>query len=162
RTMSEAVAAPPAVTLTRTYPVPRERVFAAWTDPALITQWFFPAPGFHNEPTIDARPGGDYRIVMNHPSGKNMVVRGTYRALAPRSKLVFTWEWEDGRDADGSVVTVELLDLGNSPELRLTHELLQTEQSREEHERGWIGCLQNFHTFIDPASAPAAPQVQTA
>ena len=30
--------------LTRVIDAPRERVFAAWTDPALLKQWFAPAP----------------------------------------------------------------------------------------------------------------------
>jgi uncharacterized protein YndB with AHSA1/START domain len=53
------------------FDVPREAVFAAWTDPAEIAAWFgpdgFTAPAERME--IDLRVGGRYAITMVRPDG---------------------------------------------------------------------------------------------
>jgi uncharacterized protein YndB with AHSA1/START domain len=44
--------------MSRTFDAPRERVFAAWTNPDHLREWFGP-PGVSNvECELDARPGG--------------------------------------------------------------------------------------------------------
>lgn len=53
----------------RVLPVARERVFAAWTEPALLQQWWGPA-GFSNLfHEFDLRPGGAWRLDMRGPDG---------------------------------------------------------------------------------------------
>jgi uncharacterized protein YndB with AHSA1/START domain len=41
--------------------VPPEAVFAAWTDPESIKQWFAPRPYSITRCEIDLRPGGGFR-----------------------------------------------------------------------------------------------------
>lgn len=42
--------------LERTLPVAPDRVWAAWTDPALLVQWFTPAPWKTVSADLDVRP----------------------------------------------------------------------------------------------------------
>lgn len=56
--------------LERVVDVPPEAVWAAWTTPHLITQWFTPAPWKTVECQIDLRPGGAFRTVMQSPEGE--------------------------------------------------------------------------------------------
>ena len=42
--------------LERTIPVPPERVWAAWTKPELLMQWFTPAPWKTVAAELDLRP----------------------------------------------------------------------------------------------------------
>ena len=53
--------------LTRLIDAPREKLFRAWTEPALLQQWFAPLP--HTTPIVelDVRPGGANRVVMRGP-----------------------------------------------------------------------------------------------
>lgn len=44
--------------LTRHIPAPREKVYQAWTDPALIVQRFTPPPYVTTRAELDARTGG--------------------------------------------------------------------------------------------------------
>jgi uncharacterized protein YndB with AHSA1/START domain len=93
------------VTLTRTFDAPRELVFAAWTDPKHIANWWGPR-GFTN-PVCEwnAVPGGKIAVTMrandeiaaaigmkDHPMG------GEFREVMPPSKLVFTTTAFDGPD----------------------------------------------------------------
>jgi uncharacterized protein YndB with AHSA1/START domain len=58
---------------------PREKVFQAWTDPALIKQWFAPLPFTTPVVETDVRPGGSSLIVMRGPDGNefpNRAIKG--------------------------------------------------------------------------------------
>jgi uncharacterized protein YndB with AHSA1/START domain len=76
--------------LTRIINAPREKLFRAWTEPALITQWFTPPPWKTIRAEIDARPGGASLIVMRGPDGTEMPNRGVYLEVVKDERLVFT------------------------------------------------------------------------
>ena len=59
------------------------------------------------------------------------VVGGVYREVSPPEKLLYTWIWEKGL-SDTSDWTTEIV---------LTQEQLADEHMRDEHNQGWIGCL---------------------
>ena len=149
-----SLAAPPALVITRTIHASREHVFAAWTDARQLAQWFSPTADFTIEATADPRPGGSYRIAMHHPSGKTHIVGGTYREVHPPQRLVFTWAWEQGNSAETTLVTIDLRSTGSATELTMTHELLPTEDSRQQHEHGWNGCLNRLTLLLDPNAPP--------
>jgi uncharacterized protein YndB with AHSA1/START domain len=87
-------ATPPAtdhlLTLTRLIDVPREKLYRCWTEPALIVQWFTPAPWKTVEAVVDVRAGGSSLITMEGPDGTRMPNRGVYLEVVPNEKLVFT------------------------------------------------------------------------
>jgi uncharacterized protein YndB with AHSA1/START domain len=150
--MSTAVAAPvTSLTIVRTINAPRERVFSAWTDPALLSQWFIPGTGFTVTATNDLRRGGSYSITMRNPKGGLHTATGKYMEIAPPERLVFTWtSVENPALATDSLVTILLRDLGSKTELTLTHTQLPNADSVENHTQGWTGCLNSFELFFDP------------
>jgi uncharacterized protein YndB with AHSA1/START domain len=59
------------ILITRIFDAPRELVFAAWTDPDQVAQWFGPE-GFdtpRETVEIDLRVGGRYELAMVHKDG---------------------------------------------------------------------------------------------
>lgn len=76
--------------LTRLIDAPREKLFRAWTDPALIVQWFTPAPWKTLRAEVDLRPGGSSLIVMQNPEGQEFPSPGVYLEVVKNEKLVFT------------------------------------------------------------------------
>ena len=80
-----------------------------------------------------------------------MTVFGEYRELVPGNKIVFTWQWDDDDDWKNisSVVTVELSDRDGGTELRLTHEQLPSEESRDRHNEGWSSVLDRLEKFFN-------------
>jgi len=129
---------------------PRERVYAAWTDPVQLRQWFGPENVQTRNLIVDARVGGEFRWDLVNSEGENMTMRGEYRELQPGKKIVFTWQWEDDEDWQNhiSIVTVELYDREGDTELRLTHEQLPNEESRGGHTRGWNSALDKFEKLF--------------
>ena len=129
---------------------PRDRVYAAWTDPAQLKQWFGPESVQTRELIADARVGGKFRWDLTNAEGEEMTCRGEYLELQPGKKIVFTWQWDDDEvwENHTSVVTVELDDCDGGTELRLTHEQLPNEESRDGHTGGWNSALDKFETFF--------------
>ena len=64
--------------LTRLIDAPREKLFRAWTEPALLRQWFTPRPWTVAHAEMDVRPGGSNLIVMRGPEGQEFPNREVY------------------------------------------------------------------------------------
>lgn len=76
--------------LERIVDVPPELVWAAWTTPEHVKQWFTPAPWKTVECEIDLRPGGIFRTVMRSPEGQEFPNVGCYLDVTRHRKLVWT------------------------------------------------------------------------
>lgn len=89
-TASAAPASDRTLTLTRVLNAPREKLYRAWTEPALITQWFTPPPFVTTSAALDVRAGGSSLIVMRGPDGTEYPNPGIYLEVVPNERLVFT------------------------------------------------------------------------
>ncbi len=76
--------------LIRLIDAPPEKVFRAWTDPALLKQWFCPKPWSVASAELDVRPGGTSVIVMRSPEGQEFPNSGVYLEVVKNERLVFT------------------------------------------------------------------------
>ena len=76
--------------LERVVDVPKELVWAAWTNPEHLKKWFTPVPWQTVGCEIDLRPGGIFRTVMRSPEGEEFDSSGCYLEVIPNEKLVFT------------------------------------------------------------------------
>jgi uncharacterized protein YndB with AHSA1/START domain len=134
--------------LTRVLPAPREKVFAAWTEEAMIKKWFCPGEGMTVPVAeLDVREGGNYRLVIEDAEGETYSPSGTYEKIVPNERLVFSWQWADSDLI--TRVTIDLKDHGNNQtELTLTHEGFPETEIRDRHSEGWEGCLANLQDVI--------------
>ena len=67
----------------RCYEAPPERVFAAWTEPERMKQWWGPAGWTIAHSQADLRPGGAFRYTMRSPDGDEHMVEGTIAEIDP-------------------------------------------------------------------------------
>ncbi|MFL5891696.1 MAG: SRPBCC domain-containing protein [Solirubrobacterales bacterium] len=151
----DAAAAPSAaVHVTRELAAPRNDVFRAWTQPDLFARWFTPPGNSSVTAELDVRPGGDYRIKLERTQlvpGTSYIV-GRYLEVDPPERLVFTFGWEDPPPMAGiealetldSRVTVQFRDRGESTEISITHERLETAELRGFHRWGWETTLEQL------------------
>ena len=95
----------------RVFDAPRDRVFAAFTDPELIPEWWGPRDATTIVDRMEVKPGGAWRFVIRNPDGTETGFRGTYREVSPPERVVQTFEWE-GMPGHVSVETVTFEDLG--------------------------------------------------
>src|SRR5260221_109401 len=82
------------VKLIRTFDAPREKVFAAHTDPKLLTQWW--GPGFltNTIEKFEAKPGGQWRVIQKDPQGNEFAFHGVYHEVVSPELIVRTFEYE--------------------------------------------------------------------
>ena len=129
---------------------PPDRVYAAWTDPAQLKEWWGPESARTRNFAADVRVGGKYRWDLTNQEGEEMSVFGEYRELVPGKKIVFTWKWDDDEIWENrtSIVIVELSDREGGTQLLLKHEQLPSEESRDRHNEGWNGVLDRLEKFL--------------
>jgi uncharacterized protein YndB with AHSA1/START domain/predicted Ser/Thr protein kinase len=125
-------------------PAPPAQVFAVWTDPGQMADWYAPTDDFG--PTVgevDLQVGGQYRVGMLLPGRTEpRFVSGQYCRVEADRTLSFTWAWEpDTPGTRETQVTVEFHPKGDGTDLVLTHERFRSETDKESHARGWQGCL---------------------
>jgi uncharacterized protein YndB with AHSA1/START domain/predicted enzyme related to lactoylglutathione lyase len=99
------------IRIERIFAAPRERVWAAMTDPAQLAQWW----GRGNQLTVERlelRRGGHWRFVEHTPDGARHGFEGRYREVVPPHRIVQTFEW-DGMPGHVVINETELEDLGD-------------------------------------------------
>jgi uncharacterized protein YndB with AHSA1/START domain len=119
-------------------------VFSVWTDPAQMSDWYAPSDDFG--PTIgevDPQVGGAYRIGMLLPGQTEpRFVSGQYCRFDAPWTLSFTWAWEPLKEGwRETQVTLEFQPSDVGTKLVLTHERFRSEPDKNDHTRGWQGCL---------------------
>jgi uncharacterized protein YndB with AHSA1/START domain len=142
-------AARPSLTFNRRLNASPEKVYAAWTDPQKIVQWFGRADLKPDtmRAEIDARVGGRYRINFNTESGEYFEVGGIYRDVVPNERLVFSWAWHSTPERE-SLVTVTLKPDSAGTLLTVHHEQLFDQAARDGHARGWTGALEKLEKYL--------------
>jgi len=76
--------------LTREFDATPEKLYRAWTQPALITQWFTLGTWKAVKAEMDVRPGGANLITMRGPDGAEFPNRDVYLEVVPNKRLVLT------------------------------------------------------------------------
>ncbi|QJW84559.1 SRPBCC domain-containing protein [Ramlibacter terrae] len=141
----------PELHIVRRYPVARDKVWAAWTDPQALSQWF--GPGEMNSVTVaelDVRKGGRYRVRFRTPDGEEHEVRGEYVAVDPLRELVFSWAWQSTPDRV-SQIAVRLRPVEDGTELDFRQTRFFDQAARDNHERGWSMTFAKLDTALAAA-----------
>lgn len=79
------------LTLQRVIRAPRQTIWQAWTDPALLERWWVPAPTIAHVDRLDVRPGGGFVTSMSE-DGHTFVPHtdSIFLVVEPETRLVFT------------------------------------------------------------------------
>jgi uncharacterized protein YndB with AHSA1/START domain len=134
--------------LTRIIDAPREKLYRAWTEPALLKQWFAPLSYTTPVAELDVRPGGAILVVMRDPQGNDMPNRGVYLEVVPNERLVstdaYTEAWEPSPKPFMTVI-LTFEDVGGGKTRYTARARHWTTEDREAHEKmgfhvGWGLC----------------------
>lgn len=143
--------------LRRNFKCSPETLFSCWTDPRHLAKWW--GPEGMNAPVIDldVKPGGRWRTVMRNDKGEEFKVQGVYREVMPPKRLVFTWAWEDetGKPGHESIVTLTVTPEGGGAALHMVHDVLESDESRDNHNKGWTSSLNCLAAYTDELAKAA-------
>lgn len=132
----------------RSYDVPVDQVFRAWSDPELKARWFAGSAealgvGYEN----DFRVGGHEVNRGGPPGGPVFTFDSEYRDIVPEQRIVYTYEmFADENRLSVSVATVQFHNLGATTQLVLTEQGVfldgyDTAVQREEGTRELLASL---------------------
>lgn len=135
------------LTMTREYPYPADRLFRAWTEVGLLTQWFGCAENMlWTVHEWDVRPGGAIRVSLMFDHGP-FEVTGEFLLVEPPHRLCYRWQGEQTVD-----VTIE--DAPGGSRLTLAHSGL-SDFEMPIVTGGWTFGLDQLGGRV-PAGAPEA------
>ncbi|MEN8161274.1 MAG: SRPBCC domain-containing protein [Myxococcota bacterium] len=124
----------------RSFDAPRERIYRAFTDPALRSRWLRPADDWTVPTTeLDPRVGGAYRDVFRSPEGEEFSEHGRFEELREPERLVYSCRFEGGGVVEPEMrVVIDLDDAGGGKtRVRLAQTGYRSRQNRDEQEQGW-------------------------
>jgi uncharacterized protein YndB with AHSA1/START domain len=105
---------PPAMIGTRVLDAPRALVFAAWTDPEHLAQWWGPDGFSTTTSAFDLRVGGVWRFVMHGPDGRDYQNRITFDEIVRPALLRYHHGGGDDVEPVQFRTTVTFEDLGGN------------------------------------------------
>jgi uncharacterized protein YndB with AHSA1/START domain len=74
---------------TRTFDAPRERIFAAFSDPSRLARWWGPNGFTNTVHEFDMQPGGAWRFTMRGPDGAEYPSESVFVEIAKPARIVF-------------------------------------------------------------------------
>jgi len=77
------------LTMVRIFDAPREKIWRAWTDEKIMSQWFGPKNFITPVCAIDARPGGALYLEMEDDGGNRYPMWADFEEVKVPKRLVF-------------------------------------------------------------------------
>ena len=112
----------------RVFAAPRSRVWAAFTKPDLLAQWWARGNDMHIE-RWEFERGGHWRFV-ERADGDTFGFEGRFREISPEDRLSYTFEW-DGQPGHVLVETNTFVDLGDETTKLVVVSQFLTQEERD-------------------------------
>jgi uncharacterized protein YndB with AHSA1/START domain len=123
-----------------------QRLFDAWTQPAMLREWWGPKGVKCIEAEVDLRVGGRYRIANRFPDDRVIWIAGEFERIEPPSILVYSWRVEP--ETMSERVTVRFERRRDATEVIVVHERIAERAARDQHEHGWQDCLDGLEALV--------------
>ncbi len=146
---STAVADDRSLKMEHVFKAPPPEVFRAWTDLAVLKQWWAPDGFTIPDAALDVRPGGAWHSSLVGPDGKRYLTNGVIREIVPNKRIVMTWAWvENGVRGHETIVEVTLEPKGKGTLLRLSQRVFETVADVEGHTWGWKSSFEILERLL--------------
>lgn len=141
--------------ISRLVRAPRAKLWRAWTDPALLKEWWCPQPWATEVRAFELRPGGNFHTFMRGPDGGTSDNPGSFLDLVPEQRIVFTslltGGWRPATPWMPFTAIITMADEGEGTRYiaRVMH---PDPATRDKHEamgfhEGWGTCIDQLDAF---------------
>jgi uncharacterized protein YndB with AHSA1/START domain len=145
------------LTISRIIKAPRAIVWAAWTDPKQLEEWWCPKPWRAEVRAFDLRPGGAFDTLMHGPDGEENPSPGSFLDVVPMERIVFTTALSEGWRpaapwlAITAIITMKDHADGTDYSALALH---ADRESRDRHEElgfyeGWGTCIEQLAAIVE-------------
>jgi len=148
------------ILITRVFDAPRELVFAAWTDPQRVAQWWGPKGYSSFACEIDLRVGGVFSLRMQGPDGVVYPCTGVFREVVKPERIVYTGPSEKNHPCGAglppnAIVTVNFVEHDRKTTLTI-HARLESAADRDAavdagFVPGWDSTLERLAELLSTA-----------
>jgi len=140
------------VEVSRTFNVPVERLYQAWTSEEDLRQWWRPMENRLKHLTNDITPGGQVVYTFESDQGNEVLtIKGDYKEVEAGRKLVYTWNWllptPTVHNSD-FLLTVLFEPTENGSRLQVKQENFAHEESVQPHRDGWEKALTDLEQYL--------------
>jgi uncharacterized protein YndB with AHSA1/START domain len=137
-------------TLTRTFAAPRALVWAAFTEPDQLGQWFGPAEGHLEGTRLDVRVGGTWSTTMVIPGMGEIPWVGKFLEVDEPSHLVMTLSDQGVLGELYDLWTIDLVEDGDRTELTLRQSGGHlTDEQYEQAKEGTAAFLERMALLVE-------------
>ncbi len=139
----------------RIFKAPRELVFKAFTDPAMIVKWWGPREWPTTNKVMDVRPGGVWHYHMTGPDGTEAWGKAVYKVIIPVEKVVWVDYFSDAEgnespEMPSTLATFNFVDLGDGrTKMSSMSEYASAEQLKAVTEMGVVSGLSESLDKLD-------------
>ena len=131
-----------------------EKVFRAYTDPAILSQWFAPKPWRITDAIVEPRPGGRFQFTMHGPDGEVFPNTGVFLEVIPNRRIIttdaFTPEWKPSGQPF-MAARIELESTGDGKTRYTATASHWSEEAMKQHEQ--MGFHEGWGTVADQLNA---------
>ncbi len=126
----------------RIYKAAPQRVFAAWSDPAIKSRWFIgPAGWTQVRRELDFKVGGNEILHGKFSDGSESLFSARYHDIVPNQRIVYVYEMHvKGRLHSVSLATVELSAVGAATRMLFTEQVAFLDGTDAD-----AGCASRLH-----------------
>ena len=140
------------IVITRLFDAPRTLVFEAWTHPEHVARWWGPNGFTTTISEMNVKPGGDWRLVMHGPDGRDYINHIVFVEVVEPRLLVYQHEPEPGTEPVNFQTTVAFAEQGEKTLVTLhmlfptaaVHELVVTHYHAIEGGQQTLGRLAGY------------------
>lgn len=136
------------LTIRRTIDAPPERVFAAFTDPEEMAQWYGHGAMDVEVHALEAEPGGSFSITMRDDESYD--IEGEFLEVVENERIVHTWYV--------GTVTVDLAEAAGGTEIVFTHDGFPDRSITDQHAEGWIPAIDALATVVEERGGQEATE----
>jgi uncharacterized protein YndB with AHSA1/START domain len=131
------------------FSAPPDRIFAMLTEPAELSKWWGPRGFELPAAELELSVNGRYRFTMEPPGGEPFHLSGTFLAVDPPRRLVYTFNWEEPTPDDRETVVTLALDAHDGgTRVSLLQGLFATEERLALHRDGWTESFEKLREVL--------------
>ncbi|NIJ54496.1 SRPBCC family protein [Dyadobacter arcticus] len=142
--------------------MPRELVFAAWTDPEQLQHWYAPDGCTIEYRSIEVKAGGEFHSCIHDPVHGDCWIKGVYHEVSSPEKLVLTMTLSNeqgdvvtannaGKPEDwpqAIVTTVTFVSIGEKTEVTLHQTVAESEARKTGAYQSWFSMFDRLNNLL--------------